>query len=94
MTISKEITTKIDALYLKILVDALTTGQLTLDEISDKTRQFLSLKPWQTMEEMNQKLKHFTTQSPIFSSLYLQFLAYKEEIQIQSQLSTIRKQLS
>ena len=92
-TITTEMLDFIEGVYLQIVIDDLRGGKLHTQAAQDMSQAFITLLPFTSIQDINTKLKTFTTQYPPMQNLYRAVLNYEDEIFLQDKLTNLRTEL-
>jgi hypothetical protein len=90
MELTVDIVKKIDVQYLRLLSSLLKTGQMKAAEAKKNARAFLELIPFNTFDEMKQKITSFTTIHPQFNALNITIMQIEEEHKTKGVLDKMR----
>lgn len=92
-TITMEILDFIEGVYLQIIIDDLRRGKLNTQAAQGMSQAFIALLPFNSVEDINTKLKTFTSEYPLMHNLYMAVLNYEDEIFLQDKLTNLRGEL-
>ncbi|MBI4004854.1 hypothetical protein HY358_01820 [Candidatus Roizmanbacteria bacterium] len=76
--------------FLKIIAEQLNTGEITLANAKQAAKDFLTLLPFSSKEDMQKKLKEFIVSHPKLEKVHAIMLTYIDEEKTTELLDTIR----
>lgn len=86
----EKITDDVEREFIKLIIGGLRSGLVTVDRARESSSEFLDLLPFQSEDDVQQKLKKFTDKNNVFMPLYLFFLKYFEENKTEGLLNKMR----
>lgn len=76
--------------FIRIIIGALRKGSISQDDAKEYAREFLILLPFQSEEDIQEKIKLFTEKHDVFVSLYLFLLKSIENHKTSGLLNKMR----
>lgn len=79
MQLPPHLVEKVERDYLNLLIAYLQSGEITAGNAKLVTREFLTMTPFLTEEDLEQKILEFTQKHPLFGGLYIDLLRFETE---------------
>ena len=93
MLAAADLTDKLEKNYLKLIIQYLKDGTLTLPDSRAVTREFLALQPFASAEDAQKKIVEFTAKHLEFKQLEILLMSIIEEEKTDNLLAKMRSHL-
>jgi len=86
-----KVTNYLEYLFLKKIINGLTSGEIKESQARELAANFLKMEPFNSLEEVKDKLFTFTNQYPYFKELFNYVKAYYEEKKMSAVIEKMKK---